>query len=392
MFDRRDTRTANVEKGLEMRLQRTMIVAIFLTLGVALGLRAQDTAAVGLKKGLPERARAQISRLTEDEQNTVTIFHQASRGVVHISVRIAKPEALSRVGAEVSSGTGFIIDREGRILTAYHVIENADQVQVTINSGRVLLARLVGTAPQLDLALLQVNAPAGELVPLKLGDSDSLQVGQKIIAIGDPLDLHNTLTVGIISALGRSIDGAPPDLQEALIQTDAAVNPGNSGGPLLDSMGEVVGVTNAKIGGAQSLNFAIPVNFARQIIPDLIRMGHPYMPALGFQGSDVKPDFAELFGLPLDHGVLVEEVAPNGPAAEAGLHAGDRIVPVGDRVVTLGGDIITAVDGNPVISIAEIAHVLLRAHAGQTLRLTIFRNEQSVDISIPLQNMRMSSF
>jgi S1-C subfamily serine protease len=340
---------------------------------------------------LSQATHAQSTRLTEEERNTVEIVRQAGRGVVHVNVRATKDRRFGKVDVESGAGTGFVIDHEGHILTAYHVIENATEVEVALSTGRRLSAQLVGTAPQLDIALLKVDASAEELVPLTLGDSMSLQVGQKVIAIGNPLGLHNTVTVGIVSALDRSVDGAPAVLQEALIQTDAAINPGSSGGPLLNSMGQVVGINNAKIGNAQGLSFAIPIDFAREIVPDLIEMGHPYIPELGFHGSDITPDFAKLFGLPLDGGVLVEEVEPNSPSARVGLRAGDRIVPVGDRLVTLGGDVITAVNGQSVGSVAEIAHILLGTRPGETLRLTVYRIGQTLEISIPLQKMRMIS-
>lgn len=359
--------------GYELRLKKARLIVLFM--GIAVSSR-------------PAYAQSK-THLTQEEQSTVEVVRQASRGVVHISVRGRKHEALGKFGTEFGLGTGFVIDREGRILTAYHVVENADQVEVTLSSGRVLLARLVGTAPQLDIALLQVDAPANEIVPLTLGESKSLEVGQRVLAIGNPLGLNDTVTAGIVSALDRSVSGAPQELQEALIQTDAAVNPGSSGGPLLNSMGEVVGINNATLGNAQGLSFAIPIDFARQTIPDLVKMGHPFMPELGFQGSDIKPDFAKLFGLPLARGVLVEAVEPLSPAANAGLRAGERIVPVGDRPVTLGGDIITAVNGQAVGSVAEIAHILLRAHPGETLRLTVFRNGGTLEIRIPLEKMRM---
>jgi S1-C subfamily serine protease len=216
-----------------------------------------------------------------------------------------------------------------------------------------------------------------------------LQIGQKVIAIGNPLGLHNTITVGVVSALRRSIGETPIELQDALIQTDAAINPGSSGGPLLNSAGEVMGINTAIIKEAQNVGFAIPINFARRVIPDLIEMGHPYRPELGFSASEITPSIARLFGLPLERGLLIEEVLPGSPAALAGLRAGGRVVMVTERPYVLGGDIITAVNGRELSSSSELAHVLLEARPSQTFRLSVYRNGQKLEIPIRLQKMEM---
>jgi S1-C subfamily serine protease len=168
-------------------------------------------------------------------------------------------------------------------------------------------ARLLGTAPQLDIALLQIDAPAPELFPLVLGDFGSLEVGQKVIAIGNAVGLHNSLTVGVVSALQRSMGDTAAELEDALIQTDAAINPGNSGGPLLNSSGDVIGINDAIIERAQNVGFAVPIDLARSVIPDLVEMGHPYRPVPGFSGSEITPSLAKLFGLPVDRGFLIED-------------------------------------------------------------------------------------
>lgn len=334
-------------------------------------------------------AHAQTPRLTEDERNTIEVFRQASRGVVHIEARETMESRFEKHVTESSTGSGFVLDREGHILTAFHVIEGRNQIDVILSSGHRLSARLVGTAPRLDIALLQVEAPENELYPLPLGDSSALQVGQKVIAIGNPMGLHNTLTVGVVSALRRSAEGLPIELQDALIQTDAAVNPGSSGGPLLNSAGEVVGINTATIEGAQNVGFAVPIHFVRRVVPDLIEMGHPYRPQLGFSGSEITPSIAKLFGLPLEQGFLIEEVLPNSAAADAGLRAGERVVVVSDKPYVLGGDIITAVNGESVTTPSQIARMLLESHPGQSLRLTVYRQGQTLEIVIPLRKMQM---
>ena len=339
--------------------------------------------------GVALPARAQAPSLTEDERNTVEVVRQASRGVVHIDARAAMETTFEKHVMENSSGTGFVVDTEGRILTAFHVIKDKNQIDVILSSGRRLTARVVGSAPQLDLALLQVEAPKEELFPLALGDSKALEVGQKVIAIGNPMELHNTVTTGVISAVGRTVGELTVELQDALIQTDAAINPGNSGGPLLNSAGQVIGINDASVAKAQNLGFAVPINFAKRVIPDLIEMGHPYRPRLGFSGSDINGDIARLFGLPLERGFLVEEVLPFSPSAKAGLKAGNRVVVVSDKPYVLGGDIITGINGQPVTSSSQIAHVLLESRPGQVLRLDVYRGGRTIVVSIPLVSMEM---
>jgi S1-C subfamily serine protease len=332
---------------------------------------------------------AQTARLTEDERDTVEVFRRASAGVVHVSAGTTVSSPFEKHTLGSSTGTGFVIDREGRILTAFHVIKDKNEITVVLNNRHRFPARLLGTAPRLDIAVLQVDAPKQELAPLTMGDSQALVVGQKVIAIGNALGLHNSLTVGVISALGRTMDDTAIELEDAIIQTDAAINPGNSGGPLLNSAGEVIGINDAIIEGAQNVGFAIPIDVARSILPDLIEMGHPYKPMLGFSGSEITPAVAKLFGLPVASGFLVEEVLPNSPAAEAGLRAGERLVVAGEKPYVLGGDIIVGVNGEAFASAGQVAKVLLRSRPGQNLRLRVYRQGRTIEVSVPLRAMQM---
>ena len=332
---------------------------------------------------------AQKSALTVDERNTIEVFHRASPGVVHIRARTTMTSLFETHPIDSSTGTGFAIDTDGRILTAFHVIKDKTEITIVLSSGHEFTARLLGTAPQLDIALLQIDAPKAELFPLVLGDSSSLEIGQKVMAIGNAIGLHNSLTVGVISALQRSIGDTAVELEDAFIQTDAAINPGNSGGPLLNSSGEVVGINDAMIERAQNIGFAIPIALARSVIPDLIEMGHPYRPVLGFSGSEITPSLAKLFGLPLERGFLIEEVLPNSPAAEAGLRAGGRIVMASQKPYVLGGDIIVGVNGESFSAASQIAKVLVRSRPGQELRLEVYRQGRTMDVSVPLLKMQM---
>jgi S1-C subfamily serine protease len=310
-----------------------------------------------------------------DERNTIEVFRRASQGVVHISARATTTSPFEKRPMESSTGTGFSIDTGGRILTAFHVIKDKDEITVILSNHHI--------------ALLQVDAPKDELSPLALGNSGSLDVGQKVMAIGNAVGLHNSLTVGVISALQRSMGDTAVELEDALIQTDAAINPGNSGGPLLNSAGEVIGINDAIIERAQNIGFAIPIDLARSVIPDLIEMGHPYRPVLGFSGSEITPSLAKLFGLPVEKGFLIEEVLPNSPGAEAGLRAGGRIVMVGQKPYVLGGDIIVGVNGESFSAASQIAKDLLRSRPGQDLRLQVYRQGRTIDVSVPLLKMQM---
>jgi S1-C subfamily serine protease len=322
-------------------------------------------------------ALAQDPLRTEDERNTVAVFREASQGVVHVEARAAAESKFEKKVIEAATGSGFLVDRNGRVLTNAHVIDGKNEIEVVLGSGRRLAARLVGTAPQLDLALLQADVPAEELHPLALGDSRTLQVGQKVLAIGNPFGLHDTLTVG-----------TAVELRDALIQTDAAINPGNSGGPLLDSAGKVVGV-NAIGSEAQNVGFAIPIHLALRIMEDLVEMGHPYRPQLGFTGLEVTPALARLFGLGAERGYLVQEVLPRSPAAAAGLRAGERVVVSGDSAYVLGGDIVTGANGQPIAGSGDLARLLMELRPGELLRLEVERGGQRHEVVIRLEAMRM---
>lgn len=316
---------------------------------------------------------------TADEKNTIDAFKRSAPSVVHVK-------------STEGSGTGFVLDSESRILTNYHVIEKSTKITLLLDGGRILDARLIGTEPLLDLAVLQAATAGNDdirLQPIPLGDSDALEIGQKVLAVGNPLDLHKTLTVGILSAFARDLPGAPGGLEQALLQTDAALSPGNSGGPLLDSTGRVIGVNSGTAREGQNIGFAIPINLVKRVLPDLIEMGHVYRPALGFSAVPVTSAIATLFGLPVAGGLLVQEVAPGSPAALAGLQAGTRMVPMNDTVYVLGGDIITAVNGKRLLSPGELTVVLIGSKPGDRIRLTFQRHEKPLETVIVLPPMHL---
>lgn len=330
------------------------------------------------------------AQATADEKNTIDVFKRAAPAIVHVkTVRVvAPPSGQATVGE--GTGTGFVFDTEGHILTNYHVIENSADIQLLLDSGRTVSATLIGTAPLLDIAVLKPEitpADSTQLRALPFGDSDVLEVGQKVLAIGNPLGLHNTLTVGVLSGVARGLPGGTPGLDQVFLQTDAAINPGNSGGPLLDSTGKVIGVNSAVARDGQNLGFAIPVNVIKRILPDLIKMGHVYRPALGFSAIPVTSNVATLFGLPVRAGLLIQEVAEGSPAAAAGLKAGSRMVPLNDTVYVLGGDIVTAANGNPLASPGELTSALLGSKPGDKITLTVQRPRGPIELTITLPPM-----
>ena len=330
---------------------------------------------------------------TAEEQNTVSIFQRSNAAVVHIRA-VQRPVAPG-IGApaEESTGSGFFIDASGYLITNYHVIGSSSELQLVTATGETHRLTVVGTAPAFDIAVLKPatasGGPALTVSALEVGDSTTLAVGQKVLVIGNPLGLHNTLTTGIISGLARDLPGAPAGLGQTFIQTDAAINPGNSGGPLLDSGGKVIGVNTVIARDNQNLGFAIPIEVVKKILPDLIRMGHVYRPLLGFSAKPISTELKGLFDIPATNGLLVEEVIPNTPAHAAGLVPGDRVIPLNDTVYVLGGDIIVAVDGKAVKSPRDLEGYLLGSRPGQSVALTVLRKGQRHELELILPEMHL---
>lgn len=331
-----------------------------------------------------------FSQATADERNTIEAFKRAAPAVVHVKATHLVAADDGHAVAGQGTGSGFLIDQAGHVLTNYHVVGGSSDVKLLLSGGRTFDARLVGTAPAFDIALLKVEtggAVETELLPLPLGDSDKLEIGQKVLAIGNPLGLHNTLTTGILSGLSRDIPGAPVGLGQAFLQTDAAINPGNSGGPLLDSSGNVIGINAVVARDGQNIGFAIPINFVKKILPELISMGHVYRPALGFSALPIAPGMATLLGLSVRSGLLIQEVIEGGPAAIAGLRAGSRMIPMNDTVFVLGGDVVTAVNGKPVTSPHDLTVILLGSKPGDRVQFTVVRGEEQKTLVLTLPPM-----
>ncbi|MCP5289998.1 MAG: trypsin-like peptidase domain-containing protein [Burkholderiaceae bacterium] len=318
----------------------------------------------------PGREVAPRGPLLADEQATIDLFRRTSPSVVHITTLAAQRDFFSLNVEQVprGTGTGFVWDRQGHVVTNFHVIQGGSGARVTLADQSSFDARLVGVFPDRDLAVLRIDAPADKLPPIPLGSSRDLQVGQRVYAIGNPFGLDQTLTTGIVSALNREIESFNSRTIRGVVQTDAAINPGNSGGPLLDSAGRLVGV-NTQIaspsGASAGIGFAIPVDEVNRIVPRLIRDGRVVRPALGVTAAPA--GFAQALRLP--DGVAIVQLAPGGPAARAGLQPFRRARDGGVQM----GDVVTAIDGEPVKTLDDILTLLEQRQPGDKVTLTLWR-------------------
>ncbi len=321
-----------------------------------------------------------------EEQTNIDVYKKGISSVVNITSTAVSMDFFWGPIPQQGQGSGFIIDKEGHILTNFHVIEGARQVEVTLHNKKKYPAEIIGRDRAHDLAVIQIKATG--LTAATLGDSKNLVVGQKVYAIGNPFGLSGTMTRGIISSLRpiRNPEGAYID--EA-IQTDAAINPGNSGGPLLNSRGEVIGINSmiATGGSNQSagIGFAIPINTAKAVINDLVTYGRVRRPTLGVKTLAVGPELAQEMGLPADYGVLIMQVLPGGAADRAGLRAGNQRAYIGNTPVVIGGDLIVAIAGEPVSDQQDVANVMDKHHAGDTVTVSIFRGKRKMDVKVELQ-------
>ncbi|MBM3776277.1 MAG: trypsin-like serine protease [Acidobacteria bacterium] len=331
----------------------------------------------------PETARS--AGLSADETNNIEIYKAANPATVNITSTVWREGWFFELYPEQGTGSGFLVSPDGRILTNHHVVSGTAQLQVTLANQKKYRAKLLASDPPNDLALIKIE-PRDRLPFLKLGDSDPVQVGQKVLAIGNPFGFDGTLTTGIVSSIGRSLRDERGRTLEEMIQTDAAINPGNSGGPLLDSHGSVIGV-NTAIYGAQGnigIGFAMPVNRAKPMLEDVQSTGRFERPTLGVSAVYVAGDLAESLNLPAEGGLLIQQVTPGSPAEAAGLRGASQVVIVGNYRLGVGGDLITAVDGRPVESDQGLQRSMSRKRAGDTLNLTIFRGGRTRRLQVRL--------
>jgi S1-C subfamily serine protease len=321
------------------------------------------------------------------------IYSKDAPGVAHIEADIEPRRQFSPFGSPgqgggTATGSGFVIDDQGHVVTNAHVVEGATDVRVTLDEdGEVYDAEVLGTDPSTDVAVIEVDAPADALVPLSLGDSSQVAVGDPVIAIGNPFGLDRTATAGIVSAVQREISAPNGFTITDAIQTDAPINPGNSGGPLLDSGGRVIGINSqieSRSGGNVGIGFAVPVNTAREVAEQLIDDGSVEHAYLGVSGTDLTSEIADVLNLDVEGGALVQSVVPDSPADEAGIEAGDAEVTVAGQPFRAGGDLIVAVDGEPVAGVADVIAAVDAKRPGEELELTLQRAGEERTVTVEL--------
>ena len=323
-----------------------------------------------------------------EEQNNIAVYKKALPSVVNITSTALTYDFFYGAVPQQGMGSGFVIDTEGHILTNFHVVEGARQVEVTTSDKKKYKAQIVGTDPVHDLAVIQI--PNKAVPQAEIGDSKNLVVGQKVYAIGNPFGLSGTMTRGIISSI-RSLKGQRGYIDEA-IQTDAAINPGNSGGPLLNARGQVIGInTMILTGGVEQsagIGFAIPISTAKAVLDDLVHLGRVRRPEIGVRTFPIGPELANQLGLPADSGLLVVEVVPGSAADKAGLRAGTERAYVGNYPILIGGDLLVAIEGQPLEDQQDLSHMMQNHRSGDTVTLTIYRGKKRMDIKVVLGESR----
>jgi S1-C subfamily serine protease len=376
-----------------MKIFAALLAAAFLGGGVAFGVGAavwDGGTTTTVVRGTPATNVA----LPEGEEQGGSplagrIYRNAAPGVVQVTSSIRQEDPLLGPQEGEALGSGFVIDKLGHVITNFHVVEGASEVFVNFSGNDRMKAELVGTDPSTDIAVLKIDASQRALTPLPLGDSDAVRVGDPVVAIGNPFGLDRTVTAGIVSALQRQIIAPNGYAIDKVIQTDAAINKGNSGGPLLNADGEVIGVNSqieSETGGNVGIGFAVPINTVREVASALIEDGTVEHAYLGIQMQTIDESLAAFARVP-DSGVLVAEVVPGSPADEAGLEGGDTSVVVDGQTYTLGGDVITRVGDEPVETADEVQEIVTASDPGDKLTLEINRDgaEETVTVTLGLR-------
>jgi putative serine protease PepD len=341
---------------------------------------------------------AQPAAFDADEQNNIDIYRKYSPGVVNIASKVlARDLFLRPYPVEAGTGSGVIVDSSGNIATNYHVVEpslNGGELEVTLADKSKYKASIVGADQGNDLAVIRIDAPKDKIHPVPIGTSNTLIVGQKVLAIGNPYGLEQTLTTGVISALGRSIQAEDDLIIENIIQTDAAINPGNSGGPLLNRAGQIIGINTAIVSPASGnvgIGFAIPADTVKRVVGDLISYGYVRRPYLGLSARDLYPmeaynaRLAAQLGIEADRGFMIFGMRRDSPLARAGVRAATQQVQYGFRIYPVGGDVLIGFQGKEIQSLPELFTEIDHFKAGETVTLTVMRGSQKIDVRIVLQ-------
>jgi len=325
--------------------------------------------------------------LTDDESINVRIYRQASPAVANILTKATEYDFFMDPVPVEGAGSGFVIDPRGYILTNNHVVEGAQSIEVVLGDQSRFPAKFIGADQSNDVALLKIDPKGKSLAALSLGDSGTLQVGQKVLAIGNPFGFQSTLTTGVVSALGRTVRTGETTFIDEAIQTDAAINRGNSGGPLINTHGQVIGINSAiytPSGTTAGIGFAIPINAAKNIASDLMTDGRVHRAFLGVETLPIGGWLSEALDLPVKEGLLVQKATKGGPAAAAGIQGGDRVVQAGMRRIAIGGDVIVAIEGQKVASQFDVNIALNHKRPGDKITVSVYRGGKKMDIPVKL--------
>lgn len=325
--------------------------------------------------------------LTDEESINVRVYRETSSAVANILTKATEYDFFMDPVPVEGAGSGFVIDPRGYILTNFHVVQDAQSIEVVLGDKTHYPAKFIGADQRNDVALIKVDPKGKKLEALQLGDSSKLQVGQKVLAIGNPFGFQSTLTTGVVSALGRTVQTSQSTFIDEAIQTDAAINRGNSGGPLIDSHGDVIGINSAiytPSGTTAGIGFAIPINTAKRIAHDLMTEGRVREAFLGVQTLSVGGWLSQALDLPVQEGLLVEHVAQGGPGAAAGLHGGNQEALAGMQRITIGGDVIVAIDGQKIGDQSDMNLVLNRKRPGDSVTVTVYRGGKKLDLPVKL--------
>jgi S1-C subfamily serine protease len=339
------------------------------------------------RSGSAKDIAARDATLTEEESLNVRIYRQASPAVANILTKATEYDFFMDPVPVEGAGSGFVIDPRGYILTNFHVVQGAQSIEVVLGDQSRYPAKFIGADQRNDVALVQIDPKGKKLASLPLGDSAALQVGQKVLAIGNPFGFQSTLTTGVVSALGRTVQTSQSTFIDEAIQTDASINRGNSGGPLIDTHGDVIGINSAiytPSGTAAGIGFAIPINTAKVIAHDLMTDGRVHQAFLGVRTLPVAGWLSEALDLPVKDGLLIEEATRGAPAAEAGLRGGDHVAQAGMRRIAIGGDVIVAVEGQKVSSPLDLSLILNRKRPNDTVTVSIYRGGKKMDVPVKL--------
>lgn len=344
----------------------------------------------GPSPALNEVAAIDAAGLDFAEKRVIEVYEAVSPAVVNVTTQVLRRSFFFEAIPEEGAGSGFVLDDEGHILTNYHVIEGARQIEVTFTDDTTVPAQLIGGDPRNDIAVLKVEVPHDLLVPVELGNSHNLQVGQRAIAIGNPFgQFGGTLTTGVISALDRTLQSADNRQITGIIQTDAAINRGNSGGPLLDSAGRVIGINTAIFspsGTNSGVGFAVPVDTIRRVLPDLLTLGRYRHPWLGIRfGYRLSPSLAEILGTPVEQGILLVELEQDSPLARSGVRGAQQEIVLGNQRVFIGGDVLLRVNGEPALSMETLQTYLETTYqVGDTVSVIVLREGEELSLEVEL--------